>query len=394
LTAGEIQRHLLDPETILLEIHLGPRRSVLWAVTIDAVESHELPPRAVIEKAARRAHELLGVSHLREYRAASSHALSELSRIVLGPVADRLVEQETARLLISGAGALKLVPFAALPVPGDGDPEPLVARHEIVSVPSASALAVLRGQAAGRPRPPGTVAVLADPVFERTDPRFEGSGGSDAPAIDASAPGARDAGDPAVPAGHLRRLRYSSAEAEAILRFAGNGRSHRALGFEATREAAASPALGGYRIVHFATHGALDDEHPELSHLVFSRFDAAGHPRDGVLFAHQIDDLELPVDLVVLSACETALGKEVRGEGLVGLTQGFFHAGAQRVLVSLWQVDDRATAELMARFYEGLLAEGLPAPAALRRAQLAVRGEVGWRAPYYWAGFVLQGDWR
>lgn len=381
LSAEEIQRQLLGPDTVLLEVHLGDRASVLWLVTVDSITSFELPSRAVIEAAARRAYELLEVSHLREYREATGQALSELSRMVLGPVSDRLAER---RLLISGAGALQLIPFAALPLPGASGSEPLVGRHEIVTLPSASALAVLRARTAGRARPAGTVAVLADPVFEATDPRLAG-GGPAPPGPDAASTRGAD---------RLGRLPYSAGEAASILRLAAEEESYEALGFAATREAATSPALGGYRIVHFATHGALDGEHPELSRLVFSRFDAEGRARNGVLFAHQIYDLELPVDLVVLSACESALGRQMRGEGLVGLTQGFFHAGAARVVVSLWRVDDRATAELMARFYEGMLVDRLAPAAALRRAQLAIRSEPGWQAPYYWAGFVLQGEWR
>jgi len=405
LTASEIQRRLLDPETALLEIHLGARRSVLWLVTTSSVTSFELPARPVIEAAARRAYGLLRVSHLREAREASTLALGELSDLVLGPVADRLQAEQTGRLLVSPDGALRLIPFAALPMPGAParDRTPLVSGHEIVTLPSASVLGALRDQTVGREPPAGTVAVLADPVFEATDTRLGGSAqrapGPDGVGV-AAVEAARDDRGPAVTRGGprgeiaLRRLPFSSDEAAAILRLAEPGKSYRALGFEATREVAMSPALGGYRIVHLATHGALDSDHPELSRLVFSRFDAAGRSRRGALFAHEIYDLELPVDLVVLSACETALGKEMRGEGLVGLTQGFFHAGAARVLVSLWQVDDRATAELMARFYEGLLVEHLAPPAALRQAQLAIRSEAGWQAPYYWAGFVLQGEWR
>ena len=128
--------------------------------------------------------------------------------------------------------------------------------------------------------------------------------------------------------------------------------------------------------------------------LVFSQVDERGRPRDGSLYAHQIYDLSLPADLVVLSACRTALGKEIRGEGLVGLTQSLFYAGAARLVVSLWEVDDRVTAELMVRFYRNLLQRGLRPAAALRQAQSSVRQEPRWRAPYHWAGFVLVGEWR
>src|SRR6185436_21017373 len=115
---------------------------------------------------------------------------------------------------------------------------------------------------------------------------------------------------------------------------------------------------------------------------------------EGFLPLREIYGLRLPADLVVLSACQTGLGREVRGEGLIGLTRGLFSAGARQVLVSLWPVEDRATAELMRRFYAEMLSQGRPPAAALREAQTAMWRDEGWRSPYYWAGFILQGDGR
>jgi len=382
----DIQTRALDAETVLLEVHLGVERSHLWAVTPDSVTSFELPPRSEIEEAARNAHELLQKSHHRRFEGATALALERLSHMVLGPVADLLGDK---RLLIAADGALHYVPFAALPLPGASPTSPLIAVHEVVHVPSASALIVLRDQRDRSDRPPATglLAVIADPVFDPDDPRLtgheEGSGGS------ATRESAGDQND----GGSLGRLRFSRVEAESILELASAERTFQALGFEATREAATAPELGRYRILHLSTHGRIDAERPELSQLVFSRFDPQGRPRKGSLLAHELYDLDLPAELVVLSACETALGQEVRGEGLVGLTQGFLSAGAAAVLVSLWRVDDRATARLMERFYRRLLAGGNPAE-SLREAQLSLREETGWRAPYYWAGFVLQGEWR
>jgi CHAT domain-containing protein len=263
---------------------------------------------------------------------------------------------------------------------------PLAAEHEVVHIPSASALAALRRRQARRRRPPGLLAVIADPVFDRSDPRLGAAPASASAAAGTASP------PPRGPAERLGRLPYSGEEARALAELAGGGRTVEALGLAATREAAVDPSLGGFRYLHLATHGVLDGERPELSRLVFSRFDARGRPRPGDLYAYELFDLELAADLVVLSGCETALGQEVRGEGLEGLTQGFFHAGAAAVLVSLWRVDDRATAELMARFYRELLRNGRSPAAALRRAQLDLRGETGRRAPYFWAGFVLRGE--
>src|SRR5262249_54217113 len=182
----------------------------------------------------------------------------------------------------------------------------------------------------------------------------------------------------------LPRLPFSREEAEAILAVAEDLATLKALDFKASREIATSGDLGLYKVVHFATHGLLDAEHPELSGLVFSLVDPAGQPQDGFLRLHQIYNLHLPADLVVLSACQTALGREVTGEGLVGLTRGFMHAVATRVVASLWQVDDVATAELMARFYRGMFKQGLRPAAALRAAQIDIWKHKQWQAPYYW----------
>lgn len=383
LTLAEVRRRVLDPETRLLQYHLGPRRSHLWVVSLEEVRSYELPSRSELEAAARRAHELLRQSRRREVRGPAESALGELAGLLLGPAGAGL---KGRRLLVSAEGPLLYVPFAALPEPdpaGVGGTSPIAARHEVVAVPSASILAALRQARAGRTPAAGRVAVLADPVFDRLDPRLG------APA------GVAEAGSgPAGGSGAGRRLPFAGREARAVLDLAGARGSFLALGFEATREAALGPALSRHRILHFATHGEIDGEHPELSRLVLSRLDRHGRERNGFLHAHEIRHLDLPVELVVLSACETALGRELRGEGLVGLTQAFFQAGASGVVVSLWRVDDRATAALMARFYAGLFEQGLAPAAALRRAQLELRRQPAWQAPYYWAGFVLQGEWR
>jgi CHAT domain-containing protein len=167
-----------------------------------------------------------------------------------------------------------------------------------------------------------------------------------------------------------------------------------ALDFAANRATATSGALAKYRIVHFATHGLLDSLHPELSGLVLSLVDEAGKPLDGFLSLNDIYNLHLPAELVVLSACETGLGREVRSEGIIGMTRGFLYAGASRVMASLWKVDDAATAELMGYFYEALERQKMTPSAALRYAQTRMWKQKHWAAPYYWAAFQLQGEYR
>ena len=174
------------------------------------------------------------------------------------------------------------------------------------------------------------------------------------------------------------------------------GRSRESGGTQSAgrRDLVLSGALSRYRILHFATHGLLHPVLPERSGLVLSTVDEKGRPRDGFLSAPDVASLHLPADLVVLSACRTGLGREIRGEGLVGLTQAFFRAGARGVIVSSWNVRDRATADLMTRFYTHHLVERQPPGAALRQAQLALRAHPKTAAPAFWAGFTLHGDWR
>lgn len=379
---------LLDPETLMLVYSLGEERSFLWAVSSSSVDSFELPPRRVIEAAARAVYDAWRVLDVRA-RGEDDAAAAKLSALVLAPAARLLGGR---RLVVVADGALQYIPFAALPLPAADDArparaEPLLVRHEVVSLPSASTLAVQRQLLAGRaeaPRMPQTVAVLADPVFQADDPRLRRSGSA------ASAPAA---GAGLASRGFVR-LAWSRAEAEAIARLAGGGRSFVATDFDANLETLTGGRLRGYDVIHLATHGVLDAGHPALSGLVLSLVDRDGRERPGFLSLSGIYNLDLGADLVVLSGCETALGREVKGEGLVGLARGFLHAGAARVAASLWRVQDRATAELMGYFYAALLRDGERPPAALRQAQLSMLRDSRWSDPYHWAAFVLYGDWR
>jgi CHAT domain-containing protein/Tfp pilus assembly protein PilF len=429
LSARQIQE-LLDDETVLLEYSLGEERSYVWAVTRSSLVAHELPKRAEIESTARRVYSLLEARNnrlnetgsqrqARVARAQASYPVQSwaLSRMVLDPIAYQIAGK---RLVIVADGALQYVPFGALPEPGapasdSRAPEPLIVHHEIVNLPSTSVLAELRKEIDGRKKAAKAVAVLADPVFSRDDVRVSAVATAQRPS--GSAVRGKDGGDnqqdgdqETAPndqltrsvsdvglrstAGQLPRLRFTRQEARAIMAVTPRASSLIALDFHASREMATSPEVAKYRIVHFATHGLLDNEHPELSGLVLSLVDEHGRRKNGFLDLEAIYNLNLPAELVVLSACETGLGKDIRGEGLIGLTRGFMFAGASRVVASLWNVDDVGTAELMGRFYKGMEKDGLRAAAALRQAQIEMWKQKDWSAPYYWAAFQMQGEWK
>ncbi len=396
-TLEQLRQDALDEGTLLLEYFLGDDRSVLWVVGRKELVSVSLPARRRIEEPARRIHELL--SERQRSRGAAARAADErlraesaaLSEVLLGGIAPRLrADWRGKRLLIVAPGALAYVPFAALPLPGDAGGRPLLDGHEVVYAPSASVLIALR-----REPPPvterSTVAVLADPVFEADDPRVGRSGGH---ASRAPQPVGLGRAMRSLGRDHFTRLPFSRAEAAALASLVPERDLLRATDFAASRALVDEGALAGRRIVHFATHGILDTAHPDLSGLVLSLVDEKGRPRDGFLRMHEIYNLRLPADLVVLSACQTALGREVRGEGLVGLTRGFLYAGARRVMASLWQVDDESSAELMRRFYRAHLRDGQPPAAALRAAQAEMSRDRRFAAPFYWAAFTLTGDWR
>ncbi|MCI0489519.1 MAG: CHAT domain-containing protein [Blastocatellia bacterium] len=423
LTASQVQQ-LLDDDTVLLEFALGEKQSWLWAVTGTNISAHKLPSRREIEQASRRVYELLtarqpkkGESEARwQARIAEAdrklpQEAGALSRMLLGSISTNLDQEwRGKRLAIIASGALEYLPFGVLTLPGEeSGSQPLIALHEIVNLPSASVLSVIRQEGAERQVATKTVAVLADPVFEADDPRVvlarkrKGAGpemvihtrsaGVNKSAVSDLARAMRSMGK-SGDRGGLSRLPFSREEADAIASLVPADLLLKATDFQASHAKAVSGELSDYRIVHFATHGLLNSEHPELSGLVLSLIDENGKSQDGFLRMHEIYNLRIPAEVVVLSACQTGLGKEFRGEGLVGLTRGFMYAGAQRVVASLWQVDDLATAELMKRFYRGMLRDGMRPAAALRAAQIELMKEKRWSSPYFWAAFVMQGEWK
>jgi CHAT domain-containing protein len=405
----EEARKLLDADTLLLEYSLGEERSYAFLVSQNGLQTYDLPSRGKIEQAARAYYEKLTPRNPRRRPLAGrraalalTRASSNLSRMILGPLRGKL---GTKRLLIVSDGALQYVPFAALADPASPKPVPLMMAHEIVNLPSASVLAILRQQDSNRQPAGKMIAVLADPVFSTEDSRLRSSSKLAAhPRQTRSAPpdGFHPAGSHRderltrsvrdIGLTRLSRLRYTRLEAASITSLAPKSQTLQALDFDASRATALNERLSDYRIIHFATHGLLDSAHPELSGLVLSLVDKNGKPLNGFLSLEDVYNMNLSADLVVLSACETGLGKEISGEGMIGLTRGFMYAGATRVLASLWRVSDVGTERLMKHFYTLMLRDHWPPAAALRKAQIAMWKEPRWSSPYYWAAFELQGE--
>ncbi|MGB3533308.1 MAG: CHAT domain-containing protein [Microcoleaceae cyanobacterium] len=422
LTTSEIKQQVLDEETLLLTYSLGTERSYLWAVTKDSLNSYELPSQEEIEAAAETFRQSVTSS------GGSIDAGIALSEIVLSPVADQL---ENKRLLIVGDGVLQYVPFVALPVTSpplsevtrrdvtcnvctevrsqnssplsevrsqkEGGYIPLLVQNEIVTLSSASTVAIQRQQLQNRTPAAKKLAVLADPVFSENDERFSGiatNTNDNSLSRSAMTRAARNLGLEDFLTPNFNRLKYTRVEAETILGLVPESQQMQAFDFEASRGIATNPDLSEYQMVHLATHGLLDPVNPELSGVVLSLLDENGENQNGFLRLNDIFNLNLPAELVVLSACQTGLGENIKGEGLVGLTRGFMYAGARRVVVSLWSVDDLATSEVMARFYQKMLDEELNPVVALREAQLEMWNSETWQSPFYWAAFTIQGDWQ
>jgi len=431
LGVGEIQQQL-DPDTLLIEFSLGDETSYVWVISDQSVKSFALPGRQQIESLALKVAKSLAQQNRYGKDEGTENAEAALSKILLDPIALLLGHK---RLAIVPDGALQLIPFGVLPAPVTTNSQPdrknsyessstigsialtirprrLIQENEILNLASASVLASQRQQIKGRALAPRAIAVFANPVFDSIDRRVaraaktsNQSAGLDPNATnDVSSSVAKVSGQNHA-ASMQRALRdfgvveisplyFSRDEAQAIVKVAPKGKTLLAMDFRASREMAMSPELSQYRMIHFATHGLLDLEHPELSGIVLSLVDEKGEAKDGYLRLHDIYNLNLPAELVVLSACQTGVGKQIKGEGLIALTRGFMYAGAKSVVASLWKVDDAATAALMAEFYKQMFTNKLKPAAALRAAQLSIAQEKRWQSPYYWAGFFLQGDWN
>ncbi len=301
-------------------------------------------------------------------------------------------------MVIVPDGVLNYIPFSVLTL----NNQTLINQYELVNLPSSSSLAIIRQNTQNRKPAPKTLAILADPIFSADDQRLKTPQklpiSPTNPYLNQLALSratktlkkSRAVGDN----NQFTRLPCTRQEAQAILALLPKTETIVAFDDQASLNLAINPQLSQYRMIHLATHGVFNGEDPAYSGIILSLVDAKGTPINGFLRLNEIFNLNLPAELVVLSACETGLGKEIKGEGLVGLTRGFMYAGTPRVLVSLWKVDDQATAEMMTRFYQLILEKKLTPAQALREAQLQMQNETEWKSPYYWSAFVLEGEWR
>jgi CHAT domain-containing protein/predicted negative regulator of RcsB-dependent stress response len=399
LSANEIQQQLLDGDVTVLEYWMGEKHSYLWVVTRDFIRAFALPPAQAIEAevtALRR--QILAPTQLSnsvsiEQRVANEALSTAQARASALSVANMTLPTEARRLLrktvaVVPDGALQTLPLSLL----DDPVAPLATGNTAVRFVSLPSIGTLRGLRA-LPRTPSTtntVAVIADPIFRLDDDRLRGATTAPAPRTDsvvyraASEVGITD----------LPRLPHTREEAKAIESFANPRSSWIALDFAANRRDALKMTWTQYSVVHFATHALLNSRHPELSGIVLSLYNEDGRPQDGFLRANDIYNLRMPAELVVLSVCDSAVGKDMGAEGPANLARAFFYAGAHRVIASLWPVDDRASVAFMREFYSALFAHGMPAQDALVAAQVALQQNPRWQAPHYWAPYVLLGDWR
>lgn len=381
ISATEIQ-NLLDEKTILLEYKLGENRSFLWLVSKNSVDVFVLPSRRQIEDKANIFYNLIVADKPSEKVLLAKNS-NELSNILFGQIKTKIAGK---RLAIVAEGTLQYLPFSALQSPNSAA-KVLADENEIVILPSASVLEQIRENSAQAKQFNKTIAIFADPVFDGKDARIKRT---NLPQTKQNQQLVRNP----IFGQKLPRLIASRQEALNISSFATKEKINLRTDFDANIENVSDKNLADFRILHFATHGFLDTSKPAASGLVFSIFDENGREQNGFLNLDIIYNLNISSELVVLSACQTALGKDIRGEGLIGLSRGFLYAGSKRIVASLWKVDDSATAEFMKLFYRNHLEKNMSASAALRQAKLEMMKIPRYKSPFFWSAFTLLGDWR
>jgi CHAT domain-containing protein/tetratricopeptide (TPR) repeat protein len=397
---GAFQRDVLDENSLLLEFSFGKEESYLWLVGKTEINSYILSPRERIEARVEKLRELIAAREMKAdesvedfqkrigeaentYKVESRRLSDEL----FGQIADKLAGK---RLIIVPDGKLHYFPIAALPFPNSADDAPFLLSNEIVYEPSAATLAVLMQSGKKTSAAPKNLLVFSDPIFSVRDARLANAE-SETPTENDSLKAENFRFAESLTS--LARLDASKDEADAIVKIVGASGSTALSGAAATRERVLDASIADYKIVHFATHGLIKEDRPELSGIVLSQADENGQPLNGVVRLQDIYAMNLSADAVILSACSTGIGKEVRGEGLLSLNNAFLQSGARSVVASLWKVDDHAARELMKIFYREMAA-GATTSEALRRAQIGLRQNPQYQSPFYWAAFTVHGDYK
>ncbi|MGB7202986.1 MAG: CHAT domain-containing protein [Pyrinomonadaceae bacterium] len=396
---ADFQANVLDEDSLLLEFSLGKEESYLWAVDKADVAAYYLPPRGAIEAKVERLRSLIGARQLKQGEAfedyqkrmadADVEYRSEaraLSNDLLGQAKEKLAGK---KLIVVADGRLHYFPLGSLPMPNSESDDPILLTNEVVYEPSASALKIFRMEKKAEAKPQKDLLVFADPVFSKSDERIVGLDTSNSGFVSTILSTFRSIES----LESMARLPASREEAQSISDVVGANQTTVRAGFAANRDGVLNGGIEDYKILHFATHGLIDEKRPELSGILLSLFDNEGKQNDGGFIRLQdVYGLRLNSDLVVLSACDTGIGKEIKGEGVMSLNNAFLQAGAKSVVSSLWKVDDTATKDLMTEFYRGMADDNLTAAAALRGAQIKMYKDPRYRSPFYWAAFTASGD--
>ena len=406
LSPAELQKDWLDADTVALEFWLGENSSALWVVTTSSVRAIRLPAARKLEPLieglrarlvnppAAKAGESVNTLAARatEARKETLAAAAQLRAALFGSALDGISAGDFVVVADGGLHRIPLALMIQLPVIAEGSTATTAPARDVTALPSLVTLRWLRSKTPSERQSP-SLAIFADPVFRADDVRIANR--NDPSSVEAPGPApavARSARDFDLTS--LARLTQSRNEARSVAGLMQASHTWLALDFDAARASVLAADWHRYSMVHFAAHALVDLRQPELSGIVLSLYDSQGRPVDGFLRMNDIYNLDMPAQLVVLSACESAVGRNVAAEGVFSLSRAFFYAGTPRVLASLWPVDDRATAAFMIEFYRSLLNDHRTPAAALRIAQTRLANQPRWQAPYYWAGFVLQGDWH
>lgn len=397
------QNTILDKNTVLLEFFFGKEKSYLWLVEKNDIKIIELPNSQYLDSKIdnllnliinKNNTEQLNIAEFQKILSENQSKYwleaQELSRTLFGRIIDKI---ENKRLIVIPDGKLQYFPLSALPKPFDRSNKPLFLSNEIILEPSASMLYLLRTKRNNLKSPQNDFLIYTDPVFSNQDVRISSAHQSNSKRFEININDQSLSDEESLNSLNLfTRLESSEEESNNIFKYFDLRHSKIIKGFDASRTNFLSSDLQRYKVLHFATHGLFNDKSPQLSGIVLSQYDNKGNQQNGFVWLQDIYSLKLDADLVVLSACDTAIGDDEKGEGLMSLTNGFLQVGSKSVISSHWKIDDQATLVFMDYFYEALADNEVTPSEALQEAKLKMYQNPIYRSPYYWASFTIHGD--